>query len=596
MVKFVIISKYNLIYIHMSVSYLHRAESWLSQEFDQQTRDTVKELLKGNSKELEDSFYRNLEFGTGGLRGIMGVGTNRINKYTIGMATQGLANYLSDTFPERADMSVAIAYDNRNNSPYFARITAEVFAANGFKVYLFDDLRPTPELSFTIRHFGCVAGVMITASHNPKEYNGYKAYWEDGAQVTAPHDENIINEVNKIDNPSKVKFSGGDDLIKIIGTEVDDIYLDKILTLTLSRELTERDGSIKIVYTPLHGTGVRLVPEALLRAGFKNVINVPDQDINDGNFPTVDSPNPEEPGALKMAIDRADETGADIVMATDPDADRLGIAVRDRSGRMVMLNGNQMASILTYYMLERMREKGLLSNGSNPGYYMVKTIVTTDLLKSISESYGVEMINVLTGFKYIAGVVRELEGKRYFIGGGEESYGFNAGEYVRDKDAVISCCLVAEAAVWAKERGMTLFELLLSIYVKFGLYKEHLISLTKKGKDGVEQIEKIMKGLRENPPQSIGGSGVVLVHDYQSSESIDLVSDLRYRINLPKSNVLQFVSSDNTIISVRPSGTEPKIKFYFGVKSNIKSVSEYDDAVELLDKRLNDLSEQIKTL
>jgi phosphoglucomutase len=556
----------------------------------------VQSLINDNSKELEDSFYKNLEFGTGGLRGIMGVGTNRINKYTIGMATQGLANYLSLSFPGRDEMSVAIAYDNRNNSSYFARITAEVFASNGFKVFLFEDLRPTPELSFSIRHFGCVAGVMITASHNPKEYNGYKAYWEDGAQVTAPHDENIIKEVNKVDNPNKVKFLGGENLIKIIGREVDDAYLDKILTLTLSRELVERDSSVKIVYTPLHGTGVKLVPEALRRAGFKNIINVPEQDIIDGNFPTVDSPNPEESGALKMAIDMAEERGADIVMATDPDADRLGIAVRDRSGKMIILNGNQMASILTYYMLERMREKGLLSEGLNPAYYMVKTIVTTDLLKSISESYGVEMLNVLTGFKYIAEVVRELEGERYFIGGGEESYGFNAGEFVRDKDAVISCCLVAEAAVWAKEKGMTLFELLIDIYVKYGLYKEHLVSVTKKGKDGVEQIEKIMKNLRENPPQSIGGSAVVLVHDYNRSETIDLVSDLRYKINLPKSNVLQFVSSDNSIVSVRPSGTEPKIKFYFGVKAVINSANEYDVAVKLLDERLTTLSEQMKTL
>jgi phosphoglucomutase len=580
----------------MSVSYLQRAESWLSDGFDQQTRDMVQSLINDNSKELEDSFYKNLEFGTGGLRGIMGVGTNRINKYTIGMATQGLANYLSLSFPGRDEMSVAIAYDNRNNSSYFARITAEVFASNGFKVFLFEDLRPTPELSFSIRHFGCVAGVMITASHNPKEYNGYKAYWEDGAQVTAPHDENIIKEVNKVDNPNKVKFLGGENLIKIIGREVDDAYLDKILTLTLSRELVERDSSVKIVYTPLHGTGVKLVPEALRRAGFKNIINVPEQDIIDGNFPTVDSPNPEESGALKMAIDMAEERGADIVMATDPDADRLGIAVRDRSGKMIILNGNQMASILTYYMLERMREKGLLSEGLNPAYYMVKTIVTTDLLKSISESYGVEMLNVLTGFKYIAEVVRELEGERYFIGGGEESYGFNAGEFVRDKDAVISCCLVAEAAVWAKEKGMTLFELLIDIYVKYGLYKEHLVSVTKKGKDGVEQIEKIMKNLRENPPQSIGGSAVVLVHDYNRSETIDLVSDLRYKINLPKSNVLQFVSSDNSIVSVRPSGTEPKIKFYFGVKAVINSANEYDVAVKLLDERLTTLSEQMKTL
>jgi phosphoglucomutase len=578
-----------------SVNYLERAKSWLSDDFDMETRDQVQILINENTKELEDAFYRNLEFGTGGLRGIMGAGTNRINKYTIGMATQGLANYLKRSFPHNNELSVAISYDNRNLSSYFAGITADVFAANGFDVFLFDSLRPTPELSFTIRHFGCVAGVMITASHNPKEYNGYKAYWEDGAQVTAPHDANIIKEVLKIDNPSKVLFNGDSMRIKKIGKDVDELYLNAILSLTLSKELVLKENSLKIVYTPLHGTGVNIVPEALKRSGFSNIINVPAQDVTDGNFPTVDSPNPEEPGALKMAIETAIENDADLVMATDPDADRIGIAVKDSSGNFVLLNGNQMASILTYYLLERRVELGMINRGSNPEYYMVKTIVTSDLLKSISESYGVQMFDVLTGFKFIAEVVRELEGERVFIGGGEESYGFNVGEFVRDKDAVISCCLVAEAAVWARDKGMSLYDLLLSIYIKFGLYKEHLVSVTKKGKDGVEQIAKMMKSFRETPPQSLAGSPVVLIHDYLSSESIDMLSDLRYRINLPKSDVLQFVSSDNTIVSVRPSGTEPKIKFYFGVKTEIASVDEYLMAEEKLVAQIDKLVEQINS-
>src|SRR3989339_902170 len=576
-----------------SVNYLERAESWLSDDFDMETRDQVQILINENTKELEDAFYRNLEFGTGGLRGIMGAGTNRINKYTIGMATQGLANYLKRSFPHNNELSVAISYDNRNLSSYFAGITADVFAANGFDVFLFDSLRPTPELSFTIRHFGCVAGVMITASHNPKEYNGYKAYWEDGAQVTAPHDANIIKEVLKIDNPSKVLFNGDSIRIKKIGKDVDELYLNAILSLTLSKELVLKENSLKIVYTPLHGTGVNIVPEALKRSGFSNIINVPAQDVTDGNFPTVDSPNPEEPGALKMAIETAIEKDADLVMATDPDADRIGIAVKDSSGNFILLNGNQMASILTYYLLERRVELGMINRGSNPEYYMVKTIVTSDLLKSISESYGVQMFDVLTGFKFIAEVVRELEGERVFIGGGEESYGFNVGEFVRDKDAVISCCLVAEAAVWARDKGMSLYDLLLSIYIKFGLYKEHLVSVTKKGKDGVEQIAKMMKSFRETPPQSLAGSSVVLIHDYLSSESIDMLSDLRYRINLPKSDVLQFVSSDNTIVSVRPSGTEPKIKFYFGVKGSLASVSEYDKTEAELNHKIEILSDQM---
>ncbi len=580
-------------YKYMANEYLDRAKLWLSESFDIETREEVKRLMSTDLKELEDAFYKNLEFGTGGLRGIMGVGTNRINKYTIGMATQGLANYLKESFKERENLSVAISYDNRNNSTCFAKITAEVFSANGFDVYLFDNLRPTPELSFTIRHFKCVAGVMITASHNPKEYNGYKAYWEDGAQVTAPHDENIIKEVLKIDTPLKVKFEGFHDKIKIIGSEADDFYLNAILSLTLSKELVEKNSELKIVYTPLHGTGVNIVPEALKRAGFQNIYGVPEQNVVDGNFPTVESPNPEEKGALKMAIEKANMAGAHLVMATDPDADRIGIAVRDNNNELVLLNGNQIATLLTYYLLERGVEKGILNREQNPGYYMVKTIVTTDLLKTIAQSYGVEMMDVLTGFKYIAEVVRKNEGKRKFIGGGEESYGFNAGEFVRDKDAVIACCLIAEAAVWASSKGISLYDLLMNIYVKFGLYKEHLLSLTKKGKDGLEQISEMMKKFRETPPQSLAGSPVVLVHDYQNSESIDMVSDLRYKINLPESNVLQFISRDNTIVSVRPSGTEPKIKFYFGVKKELSAPQDIEVAEESLKIKIEELTKQI---
>ena len=490
-------------------------------------------------------------------------------------------------------MSVAISFDNRNRSKEFAGITASVFAANGFKVYLFDELRPTPLLSFTIRHFHCVAGVMITASHNPKEYNGYKAYWEDGAQITAPHDTDIIGEVEKISDPSMVHFSGGDSNIKIIGKEVVEEYLKAIFSLTLSPEMVKKHDHFKIVYTPLHGTGIKLVPEALKRAGFKKIINVPEQDVIDGNFPTIKSPNPEEASALAMALKKAEESGADLVMATDPDADRLGVAVRNQKGSLVLLNGNQTASILTYYLLERLKEKGTLVDGKNPHYYMVKTIVTTDLLSNIANKYGVEMFNVLTGFKYIAEVVRQNEGKRVFIGGGEESYGFNAGEYVRDKDAVIACVLFAEAAAWAAERGKSLYDLLIDIYTEFGLYKERLVSITKKGIDGLEQIKNMMKDFRSKPLQNLDGSQVVLIHDYKVSETVDMISDLRYKINLPKSDVLQFVSSDNSMVSVRPSGTEPKIKFYFEVKAKLHKVSDFDEANNQADDKINLMMQQL---
>lgn len=580
----------------MEKNYSDIARKWLEESYDEETRNEVKRMMEENPAELEDSFYKNLEFGTGGLRGIMGAGTNRMNRYTVGMATQGLSNYIKNCFRGRASLAVAVAYDSRNNSREFAGITASVFASNGFRVYLFDELRPTPVLSFAIRHYKCVAGVMITASHNPKEYNGYKAYWEDGAQITAPHDENIIAEVEKITDISMVKFTGENLDIHLKGQEIDDAYLRAVMSLTLSPEIVKKHNHFKIVYTPIHGTGVKIVPRILKELGFNNIINIPEQDVSDGNFPTVKSPNPEESATLEMALKKAEETSADLVMATDPDADRLGIAVRDREGKLVLLNGNQTAAILSYYLLERWKELGKLKEGSNPSYYMAKTIVTTDLLKSMAESYGVEMIEVLTGFKYIAEVVRMNEGKRTFIGGGEESYGFNAGEFVRDKDAVLACALVAEAAAWAEERGESLYEMLIGIYVKFGFYKEKLLSVTKKGMNGLEQIKSIMRGLREEPLQNLAGSEVVLVHDYKSSESIDMISDLRFKLNFPKSDVLQFVSADNSIVSVRPSGTEPKIKYYFGVKATLNSAEDFDRLNRELDRKLAALAEQLSSL
>jgi len=581
----------------MAGNYLSIAQSWLDGGYDNETKVEIRRLMENNLAELEDSFYKNLEFGTGGLRGIMGVGTNRMNRYTVGMATQGLANYLLKVNKNKSNPSVAISFDCRNNSAYFARITAEVFAANGFKVLLFHELRPTPELSFAIRHHGCVGGVMITASHNPKEYNGYKVYWSDGAQIVAPHDDNIIKEVLLVDDPSKVKFHGEEGRIHIGGSETDEAYLNSLLSLTLSGDIVKKYNDIKIVYTPLHGTGVKLVPEALRRSGFTKIFNVPAQDINDGNFPTVVSPNPEDKNALKMAVEKAEEVGADIVMATDPDADRLGVAIRNNSGNLVLLNGNQTASLLSYYLLERWCELGKLKRGEKNGhFYMVKTIVTSDLLKSIADDYGVEMFNVLTGFKYIAEVVRLNEGKRVFLGGGEESFGFNAGEFVRDKDAVISCMLVAEAAAWAKDKGKSLYDLLIDIYVKYGLYKERLLSVTKKGINGLEQIQTIIKNFRDQPLQTIDGSQVVLIHDYLKSETVDLISDLRYTIPLPKSNVIQFVSEGNSIVSVRPSGTEPKIKYYIGVKCDINSPEEFNEMEKELEARLGRIEEQISSI
>ena len=531
------------------------AQSWLEGNYDEETKKQVKDLMENDPAGLEDAFYRNLEFGTGGLRGVMGVGTNRMNKYTVGMATQGLANYIRKHCTGD-DIKVCVSYDCRNHSKEFAKITADVFSANGLHVYLFENLRPTPELSYSIRKMGAQSGVMVTASHNPKEYNGYKVYWSDGAQITSPVDKDIVAEVNAISDPSMVKFTPGEGAgkIEIMGSEVDNAYLDDILSLMLSPDARAKHSDIKIVYTPLHGTGVRLVPMALDRLGFKNIYHVPEQDVNDGDFPTVQSPNPEEPSALKMAVETADREHADIVLATDPDADRMGIAVRDNDGKMVLFNGNQTGSMLTYYILTRWKELGKL----DPSKYVVKTIVTTELIRAIAEKFGVKVYNVLTGFKYIAEIVKQNEGKGEFICGGEESYGFNVGEYVRDKDAVIACSMVAECACWAAEQGLTLYQLMQKIYKEFGYYRESLTSLVRKGKAGVEEIAAIMTDMRNNPPAELAGSPVVKVIDYNKPEET----------GLPKSNVLQFFSEEGDVVSVRPSGTEPKIKFYFGAKGD----------------------------
>jgi phosphoglucomutase len=568
----------------MNTDIREKAKLWLDDSFDADTRLEVENLLKEeNQKALIEAFYKDLEFGTGGLRGIMGVGTNRLNIYTVGMATQGLANYLKLNFKNLEQPKVAIAHDCRNNSRLFAKTCANIFSANGFHVYLFDSLRPTPELSFAIRAFKCQAGVVITASHNPKEYNGFKAYWEDGGQLTAPHDKNVIAEVRKITSPLQVNFHPVKEHIEIIGEEFDEYYLDKLKSLSLSPESIQRNKDLKIVYTPIHGSGVFLVPAALKKFGFTNIINVPEQDITDGNFPTVISPNPENAEALKMAIDKAIQTGSDLVMATDPDGDRVGIAVRDNHNKLVLLNGNQTGAILIYYLIKRWEETGKLTGHE----YLVKTIVTTDLISDIAQKFNVECFEVLTGFKYIAEIIKQNEGKKTFIGGGEESYGYLAGEFVRDKDAIMSCALIAEAAAWAKDKGKSLFDLLMDIYVEFGFYKEDLLNLEKHGKEGAEQINKIMDELRNNPPAVVNDSEVVCIKDYKKSIAVDKEKNLEEKIALPVSDVLQFVLKDGTKLSVRPSGTEPKIKFYASTRGKLLSAAEFEVMNKELDNKLD---------
>lgn len=548
------------------MDYMKVAESWLSPFFDSDTRKEVSDMMEHDPQKLEDAFYKRLEFGTGGLRGIMGAGTNRMNRYTVAMATQGFSEYLKENAGGGKErLSVAISYDSRNNSRQFAQVAASVFAANGIDAFLFDDMRPTPELSFAIRYLKCDAGVMITASHNPKEYNGYKAFWSDGGQVVPPHDKGIISKVAMISSPADVKFEGGAGKIAIIGKEVDEAYLSAVSSLLMSPESVARHGGMKIVYSPLHGTGIKLVPEALERNGFRNVACQKEQSVPDGNFPTVKSPNPEEHSALELSLELADDTGADIVLATDPDADRVGVAVRDNEGKMVLLNGNQTASLLVYYLLSRRREKNMLDEKC----YIVKTIVTTELISEIARDFGVRTYDVLTGFKYIAEEVRKREGREVFICGGEESYGFNTGEFVRDKDAVSTCCLVAECAAWAADSGTSLYGLLCRIYQKYGYYKESLVSIVKKGKDGLEEIGRMMSSLRKSPFSEICGFPVAKVVDYKDSLST----------GLPESDVLRFFCSNGMTVSARPSGTEPKIKFYFGVKGR-----SCDDASCLLEK------------
>ena len=567
-----------------------KAQVWLQSGYDAETRNRVKYLLENDEKELIESFYKDLEFGTGGLRGIMGVGTNRMNIYTLGMATQGLANYLKKEFTTVDQISVVIAHDCRNNSQLFAETTAKIFSSNGIKAYLFDALRPTPELSFAIRHFKAQSGVVITASHNPKEYNGYKAYWDDGGQLISPHDTNVIEEVRKITSVESINFEGNDSLIEVIGKDIDDIYIENVKSLSVKPELIKRNADLKIVYTPIHGTGVELVPMALKAFGFKNVYNIPEQDVVDGNFPTVISPNPEESAALKMALEKADEIDADLVMATDPDADRVGIAVKNQEGKISLLNGNQAASLLIYYLLNAWSDEGKLKGKE----YICKTIVTSDLLNKMADKFDVEHYDVLTGFKYIADIIKRFEGQKTFIGGGEESYGYLAGEFVRDKDAVMSCALFAEVTAWAKDQNKSLFDILIDIYMEYGFYLESLISVVRKGKEGAEEIQKIMADFRSNPPKVIGGSTVTTIHDYQLSKTLITESGLLEEILLPKSNVLQLITEDGTKISVRPSGTEPKIKFYFSLNKKLSSREEYEKVKNELEAKIVGIQEELK--
>ena len=569
-----------------------KARAWLNSHIDQESRERIRFLLENDENELIESFYTHLSFGTGGLRGIMGVGTNRMNIYTVGMATQGLCNYLNSSFPGLAEIKIVIAHDCRNNSRLFAETTARICAANGIKAFLFEDLRPTPELSFAIRHFGCQSGIVITASHNPKQYNGYKVYWEDGGQIISPHDINIITEVQKIKGIDEVKFNGPAEMVEIIGPEFDDTYLAEIVKLSLSPEAIENQKDLEIVYTPIHGSGVHLVPMALERFGFRNVNHIPEQDVTDGNFPTVHSPNPEESAALAMALEKAGQTGAELVMGTDPDADRVGIAVRNEKNELVLLNGNQTGALLIYYLVYRWKELGMLKGHE----YIVKTIVTSELMAAIAKKSGVEVFDVLTGFKYIADVILQNEGKKKFIVGAEESYGYLAGDFVRDKDAVMSCALIAEAAAWAKDRGTSLFGLLLDIYREFGYYRESLMSIYREGKSGAEEIKNMMHGFRNHPPATLAGSRVIRIDDYELRRSADTGTGKVSTLTLPVSDVLQYITEDETKVSIRPSGTEPKIKFYFSVRGELAEKAEYLKAAALLDQKIEQIKKELKII
>ncbi|WP_316784236.1 phospho-sugar mutase [Pedobacter frigiditerrae] len=576
--------------MQLEESTLATINEWLNGNYDQETKNSIQALLDNNSTtELTDSFYRSLEFGTGGLRGIMGAGSNRINKYTIGTATQGLANYLNKKYLGEK-ISVAIAHDSRNNSDYFAKITADVFSANGIKVYFFSALRPTPELSFAIRELGCKSGVMLTASHNPKEYNGYKAYGNDGGQFTSPDDKMVMDEVAAIKSIDEVKFDRVESNIELIAEAIDKSYLDKITALSVSPDAIAREHDLKIVYSPIHGTGITLVPQALAQFGFTNVNIVEEQSKPDGNFPTVVYPNPEEKDALSLAIKKAEELDADLVLATDPDADRVGIAVKNNDGEFVLLNGNQTGSLLINYLLTAWEEKGKLTGNE----YVVSTIVTTSLIKAICDAKGVEYFNTLTGFKWIGQVMTQQQGKKTFIAGGEESYGYLIGDLVRDKDAVISCAFIAEMTAFYKDKGSSLYQAMIDMYVTYGMYKEDLVSITKKGKTGAEEIKAMMETFRNNPPAKLGGSEVVTLKDYELNKETDIKAGSSKELGFPKSDVLQFITADGSIISARPSGTEPKIKFYCSVNTPLESAEDFKATEEKLAEKIKKIMEDLQ--
>ncbi|NEM97271.1 phospho-sugar mutase [Pontibacter sp. BT327] len=567
-----------------------KINAWLSGNYDEATKAEINGLLERNEHEaLSDAFYRDLEFGTGGLRGIMGAGSNRMNRYTLGMATQGLCNYLKQNFPGER-VKVAIAHDCRNNSDVFARIAADIFSANDIEVYLFQALRPTPQLSFAIRHLGCQSGVVVTASHNPKEYNGYKVYWNDGAQVTAPHDKNIIAEVNKITSIDEVKFEPKPNNIHLLGPEMDEAYITKVLGLSISQDAIKRQHDLKIVYSSIHGTGITLVPEVLKRFGFSNVHVVEEQAEPNGNFPTVVYPNPEEKEAMTLALNKAKEIDADIVFATDPDSDRVGIAVKNDKGEFILLNGNQTGALLINYLLQAWQKAGKLTGKE----FIVKTIVTTDLINDIAKSYGVKHYETLTGFKYIAEKIRELEGREVYIGGGEESYGYMIGDFVRDKDGISACALIAEMAAVAKDNGQSLFEMMVEMYIKYNFYKEELVSFTKKGQRGAEEIQQMMADMRSNPPQTIAGSKVVEISDYKISARRNVVTGEVSQLGLESSNVLQYLTEDGSKISARPSGTEPKIKFYISVNEPLKSKEDFYTVEQKLDAKIQQILVDLK--
>ncbi len=559
-----------------------KINEWLSGKYDKATKDEISKLQKEDPAQLEDAFYKDLEFGTGGLRGIMGVGTNRMNKYTVGMATQGYANYLKQCFD---NVKVAIAHDSRNRSREFAEITANIFAANDIKVYLFESLRPTPELSFAIRSFGCQGGVVCTASHNPKEYNGYKAYWDDGAQMVPPHDENVIIEVEKIKGVDDVKWEGREENITIIGKEFDEKYIEMVKSLSVNPAVCKQQHDLKIVYTPIHGTGIMLVPQALKAFGFDNVHIVEEQAKPDGNFPTVGYPNPEEKETMSIGLKKAKELDADILLGTDPDADRVGIGVKNNNGEWILLNGNQTALIVFNYIIEARKNNGL----ARPNDMVIKTIVTTDMIDVIAKESNITCYNVLTGFKWIAEMIKEKEGKENYVVGGEESFGLMIGDKVRDKDAVSAVAMICEIAAFEKSKGQTLFSKLLELYVKFGFYKEDLISITKKGMNGSKEIAEMMQGFRDNPPKEIAGSEVVQLYDYEKQEMTNVKTNKVEKISLPKSNVLQFITEDGSKISARPSGTEPKIKFYFGVSTPLKSTADFEIANKKAEEKIKDI-------